>query len=762
MVLLLVVGLAAVIAVILIAVILSVRLGRHHDDEELEDRPSERGHGREDAGDPRRRDTRTPRTRPQAQDRRYRDRDDRPERDQVGRPEDDYDYPQRRPSRRAAAPAGSPSGSRRPSGAGARQPGTGRDGGGRRNGSGRDRHEATPAPYDAGTSLYDTGTSPRLAADDFPSEPLHAADFPSAEFASRPQPADDFPSGEFASAVHPADAPTARYRAADPGSGEFPSGPLPAADFASGEFPAADFASAEFPAADFPSEEMPAASTRGRPAPSKTDAGRGRTDSRRRPASGREAKGRSRQSRKRDDDDWPSMEWDKLTDEQYWAELSSDKPLATTARSAKPAGEPAPAARNGQPRAAAAKPKPAAPQPASAPGGRTRARDVPGRASRPSSPREPAPVREAAPMREPATARPPATLEREPATLEREAVSAREPAAHFAQQPVARDYDAVTERLPGRPRPQPAARHRGDPPPAARPDTIATPPAGEPSLAMLASLGTGPNMMPDDDPLTSPSFARPAMDSRSYRTARNSTQPGDTANGAHLDGPPDYGNGYGSNGYPAADHGGAAYVSSGGTHDHAQANGTYQPPSYDDPGHGYIPAAPAATATPPAGALRPDDRYSAPKHSPSQGNPYGSFVEPAPMASYPSIPPAGYQGQQPGAAFPAYPDEHDGYQEPVYDAAAQMYPAPVAAAAARPTGPAPYPSGGGQFPEPAAYPAAGYQEGNGYGNGYADQPAYADGYGNGNGGYPPGYPAAAYAADQYGQDEYDGYPADQG
>ena len=77
MVLLLVVGLAAVIAVILIAVILSVRLGRNDDHEEPEDRHSERGHGRMDTGDPRRRDTRTPRPRPQAQDRRYRDRDDR-------------------------------------------------------------------------------------------------------------------------------------------------------------------------------------------------------------------------------------------------------------------------------------------------------------------------------------------------------------------------------------------------------------------------------------------------------------------------------------------------------------------------------------------------------------------------------------------------------------------------------------------------------------------------------------------------------------
>jgi len=79
-----------------------------------------------------------------------------------------------------------------------------------------------------------------------------------------------------------------------------------------------------------------------------------------------------------------------------------------------------------------------------------------------------------------------------------------------------------------------------------------------------------------------------------------------------------------------------------------------------------------------------------------------------------------------------------------------MYPAPVAATAAGP-------SDGGQFPEPAAHPTAGYPEDNRYGNGYAGQPAYADGYG-GNG----GYPAADYAADQYGQDEYDGYPADQG
>ena len=86
------------------------------------------------------------------------------------------------------------------------------------------------------------------------------------------------------------------------------------------------------------------------------------TEARGRPKN--QAKGRGRPSRGRredDDDDWPSTEWDKLSDEQYWAELSADKPLATTARSAQPstaapAVKPSPAARPSP----AAKPSPAA------------------------------------------------------------------------------------------------------------------------------------------------------------------------------------------------------------------------------------------------------------------------------------------------------------------------------------------------------------------------------------------------------------------
>lgn len=58
--------------------------------------------------------------------------------------------------------------------------------------------------------------------------------------------------------------------------------------------------------------------------------------------SGRRRAGKSRKSRRRlargrlDDDDaqWPGADADGVSDEQYWAELSSDKPLATTARTA--------------------------------------------------------------------------------------------------------------------------------------------------------------------------------------------------------------------------------------------------------------------------------------------------------------------------------------------------------------------------------------------------------------------------------------------
>ena len=49
---------------------------------------------------------------------------------------------------------------------------------------------------------------------------------------------------------------------------------------------------------------------------------------------------RPARGRRNDDGDWPSTEWDKLSDADYWKEVASDKPLVTTARVAQPAPEP--------------------------------------------------------------------------------------------------------------------------------------------------------------------------------------------------------------------------------------------------------------------------------------------------------------------------------------------------------------------------------------------------------------------------------------
>jgi hypothetical protein len=748
MLLLLVVGVAAVIVVILIAVFLSVRLGRSQDHDEPMGRSSDRDRGRPDAGDPGWRDERAPRRspagvggpsgssrggqrpRPPAQDQRYRDGDGRrPERGQATR-QGDYDYPQRRPGRHDSGPLEQPADARRPVTSVSRRPGSGRDNGGHRS-----------------PELYDTGPAPHPAADDFPSEPLHAADFPSGEFPSRPQPA-DFPSGEFPSASRSAaDAPTARYRTAGAHTDEFASGPLPEEDFVS----------SEFPAADFPSEEMPAARTR--PAPPKTDASRDRSDSRRRPGKGQTPpKGRSR---KRDDDDWPSMEWDKLTDEQYWAQLSSDKPLATTARSSQPAGEARPAAsRNGHARPVAAGPKPS---PAVPP---ARSRDLADRKPA-SSQREAAAGRPAASRREETASR------REP---ERETVSRRETEREaVSRRGAAPQREAVTERLPVRPsQPAPAAAApRHDTPVPLRPDTTPTPAVGQPSLAMLTSLASGPNGALDDDPLTSPSFSRPSADSRSYRRS-----------GAHAaaraDDPPTAMAGYGGNGHPGNGHTNGGYTNggapaNGATLGRPQVTGSYQVPDYADPGYAYVPAAPAASsaaatqpvaASQPAGATQPAGWYSAPTHPPAQGNPYGSFVEPAPAASYPSIPPVGYQDRPVGAG-PVYPGDHRGYQEPAYDPAAATvrYPGPAGNGAAGPPGPSgshAHPAGADGLPQHGDYPEADYPEDGGYGNGYPSQAPYADSYGSATSGYAPSYPADGYPGEQYGQDGYGGYPDGQG
>ena len=170
---------------------------------------------------------------------------------------------------------------------------------------------------------------------------------------------------------------------------------------------------------------------------------------------------RQGRSKKDADGDWPSNEWDELSDVDYWAELASDRPLTTDKplTSAKPAERSRP--ERGDARLDAA-PGPARGEPGSKQSGRPARQPDPGR--RP----EPAIV-------------PPVTRK----------LDVSERSDEFSGTGSRRASMGRTERL--QPVPQPPAPAR---------DSRHAAPA-------------------DDDPLTSPSFPRiQADDSRSYRRSR--------------------------------------------------------------------------------------------------------------------------------------------------------------------------------------------------------------------------------------------------
>src|SRR6266516_7496283 len=148
--------------------------------------------------------------------------------------------------------------------------------------------------------------------------------------------ASDYPSPRGRPTQEPAAARSA-VGASARARGRYDTGPMrrPAADdFPSADYPSMDLGPAErYATGDQPSVESSVAGyqavddSRDRPDPRRTAAPA--------PAS---SKSRSRQRGKRDDDDdWPSSEWDKLSDEQYWAELSADKPLSAMTRPSRPA-----------------------------------------------------------------------------------------------------------------------------------------------------------------------------------------------------------------------------------------------------------------------------------------------------------------------------------------------------------------------------------------------------------------------------------------
>ena len=393
--------------------------------------------------------------------------------------------------------------------------------------------------------------------------------------------------------------------------------------------------------------------------------------------------GRPARSKHDDDDDWPSTEWDKLSDEQYWAELSADKPLSTTARSAQSNS--------------AQSSSPAAGKPGRGPAAR------PTRTPRPDRDRAAGPDRTAGRRgrdragQEDATqqldtrpgsrsgARQPAGRPRGAQAPEAAGRDARAAGSRAGRPAPGRDYE-TTERMPSRGRsqaaadvpasavgtgpmnaapmnaaPMSAAPMSAAPmsaPPMNAPPMNAAPMNTGPMSAVPMSTGpvstgpvTGPTGLADpaprrsaprgpagDDPLTSPAYARsssPAGDSRSYRGPGRSAQrdparggaddsrgyPRSPARGDYPAAPAQY------DGYPAPADGRRDYPGTASRHGYPASAG-----ERTDPNAGRPAASAGYPASPPPARPSYDDARPAETTSPQAGagNPYGSFVDSAP------------------------------------------------------------------------------------------------------------------------------------
>ena len=747
---LLVIGLVAVIVAFLVAVFFSMRRG-HDDEDEPARRPNVRDRIRGRGGDARDRDPRWDSAAPQ-------------------RP------PARRPSGRGPAP------SRRP-GRDARDP------------SRADRYEQ--AGYDQARGYE---PSPRSYGERAPIRGYDGQRTERTPSARRSAGYDDATETVVQSAARPARNGQAAPSARPAGDDSFGTGPVTAlydtgpsaaapADYPTGHVNAdPDLADSDvFPRvrADIP-----------RPASSKT---RQRNQPKTRG-------GRPSRSKHDDDDDWPSTEWDKLSDEQYWAELSADKPLATTARSAQSSRPAAAKPARGQAARPTATPRPDRDRAAAGADRTDRMNSTGSRRSRDRAGQDDATQQLDA---------------RQPSQDSRP--SSRPPAARprAAQVPDASDRDtrAAGSRPAGRTgRPAPAGTGPMSTGPATGP--IGAPISTGPASSGSASTGpastrprrSAPRGPVGDDPLTSPAYARPTSpggDSRSYRSSGRAPQRDQTRAAEEPRGYPRS---------PARDD----YPGTGSRHGYPAAAG-----ERTDPNAGR-PAAPAGyPASPPPARPSYDDGRPAETTSPQSGtgNPYGSFVDstppPQPETTGPTYPPAapsnggqGSYGTGPAGSSYAgqagYPDPYgpgrDGYPAAAghgrQDQGATYYSAPPPAAPAQPPAAYPYPASSGGYQDSpgyqngAGYPDSGrYQNGSSYpdGTGYPDNTGYqngadypesndypgSNGYSGGNGQHaqpgPAGY-GSRYAddseqnarypggpgTDPYGPDGYGGYHSRQG
>ena len=375
------------------------------------------------------------------------------------------------------------------------------------------------------------------------------------------------------------------------------------------------------------------------------------------------ARTKSARGRRNDDGDWPSTEWDKLSDADYWKEVASDKPLVTTARVAQPAPEPrsAPPAPSRETASRDSAGRDTAIQPGHQPSGRQEPRR--GHNTR----RGEEPKREAT--------RPPGRGPLEPAVAGVVHDFLTAPTAARYPQPIRLDPARPDPGRPEQVRPRPAA------------------PAGRPAEQRAAAP-----MPLDDDPLTSPSFPKiVTSDSRSYHNGRSSASasarpsgppaqpaadqgaygaptaqfaiPGQhspghpgpwPADGGSADG---YGRGFADGGSAATaprSYGPAAEPLAGSY----PANGYQSPGPAAGTGHGY-PAGSLPPARPPlAGPLPPvsPPPASLPPVPTPAGNPYGSYVS-ADLPGYADSPTAVYPQSQ-----EAYPQSQEARGYPGYSA----------------------------------------------------------------------------------------------
>jgi hypothetical protein len=344
----------------------------------------------------------------------------------------------------------------------------------------------------------------------------------------------------------------------------------------------------------------------------------------------------ARSRRSGDSSEWDSSEWEKLSDVDYWAELTAaGKPLTTTAQPA-----------------AQARPAP------------DRDSEAPTRRTPPPSP---------PPRQDPETGLP---------------VRAGRPQPTGADLPVGAagrgDFSPAPVPVNGfgdqtRPVPAPLAEPRS----SRHTDASSLPTMPGPSRAQPPAR---PRVDPDDDPLTSPSFPRiPAADSRSYRNGRADTPPrGSSVPASYMDPTQQFAS-YGS---PSPEYpGNGSFAGNGSRDTDATPPNGYDPLSSRDPYPAPAsppparpaPAAPAASGNPYGSYVTPDSQatvagyreYSG-AHSRRDDNDPGSYLPPArpneaPQSSdngyWPSQPPAA--GAIPGPATPSYLDGHGQYPDPL-------------------------------------------------------------------------------------------------